>query len=271
MSLKTFKALAYRELYLSKKKLKPILIIFVVMSVLSVLAILSFDYGNIGKLIDDALSFNSDKIDPGLQAETAEQIERIKELIVLFTKIYPILLSCFAVASFLETCEVDEKGKWRYFYQSTPVTPLAKSATTFGIVILMNALSFVVAFLFCLIIGALSGIGVSYIDIALILTGIAVGDLFGTLLQIGIKLFHSLDKAGILLVSVTFVGVFGYQIINNLVNGPIKQETSDNITEILDILPGFAEWALIAAPIVIVASVVLGFTVNVLLYKRREK
>lgn len=271
MSLKTFKALAYRELFLSKKKLKPILVIFVVMSVLSVLTILSFDYGNIGKLIDDALSSDYDKIDPGMQAEIAEQIEKIKEIIVLFTKIYPILLSCFAVSSFFETCEVDEKGKWRYFYQSTPVTPIAKSATTFGVVILMNAVSFVVAFVFCLIIGALSGIPINCTDIALILTGIAVGDLFGTLLQIGIKLFHSLDKAGILLVFVTFVGVFGYQIINNLAKEPIKQEASNNITEILDILPGFSDWALIAAPIVIVASVVLGFTVNVLLYKRREK
>ena len=135
----------------------------------------------------------------------------------------------------------------------------------------MNAVSFIVAFLFCLIIGAISGIAVTYIDIALILTGIAVGDFFGTLLQIGIKLFHSLDKAVILLVSVTFVGVFGYQIINNLVKGPVQQEVSDGVTEILDTLSGFADWAIIAMPIVIVASVVLGFFVNVLLYKRREK
>lgn len=271
MSLRTFKALAYRELYLSKRKLKPVLIIFVIMSVLSVLAILSFDYGNMGKLIRDALSFNPNVMDAEMQAEITETVQKYKEIVVLVTKIYPILLSCFAVASFLETCEVDEKGKWKYFYQSTPVIPVAKSATTFGIVILMNAASFIVAFLFCLIVGAISGIGVSYIDIALILTGIAVGDLFGTLLQIGIKLFHSLDKAGILLVSVAFVGVFGYQIINNLVKGPVHQEASDDIFSILDTLSDFADWALIAAPIVIVASVVLGFIANVLLYKRREK
>lgn len=271
MSLKTFKALAYRELYLSKKKLKPILIIFVVMSVLSVLAVLSFDYGNLGKLFEDALSFNPGVMDAEMQAEISETIQKYKEIVVLATKIYSILLSCFAVASFLETCEVDEKGKWRYFYQSTPVTPAAKSAATFGVVILMNAVSFIVAFLFCLFIGALSGIGVNNIDVALILTGIAVGDFVGTLLQIGIKLFHSLDKAVILLVSVTFVGVFGYQIINNLVKGPVQQETADDVTEMLNVLSGFADWAIIAAPIVIAASVVLGFFVNVLLYKRREK
>ena len=271
MSLKTFKALAYREVYLSKKKLKPLLIIFVVMSVLSVLVILSFDYGNIGRLIEYALPSDLDKMDADMQAEIAALVQKTKEVIVLVTKIYPILLSCFAVASFLETCEADEKGKWRYFYRSTPVTPTAKSTATFGIVILMNAVSFIVALLFCLIIGALSGIGVSYIDIALILTGIAVGDFFGTLLQIGIKLFHSLDKAGILLVSVAFVGIFGYETINNLANGPVKQGASDDIFSILDTLSDFADWALIAAPIVIVASVVLGFIANVLLYKRREK
>ena len=271
MSLKTFKALAYRELYLSKKKLKPMLIIFVVMSVLSVLAVLSFDYGNLGKLIEDALSSNPNVMDAEKQAEITETIQKYKEIVVLATKIYPILLSCFAVSSFLETCEADEKGKWRYFYQSTPVTPKAKSAATFGVVILMNAVSFIVAFLFCIIIGALSGIPVNNTDIALILTGIALGDFVGTLLQIGIKLFHSLDKAGILLVSVALVGVFGYQIINNLVKGPVQQEAVDDVTEILDILSGFADWAIIAAPIVIAASVVLGFIANMLLYKRREK
>lgn len=271
MSLKTFKALAYREVYLSKKKLKPLLIIFVVMSVLSVLVILSFDYGNIGRLIEDALPSNPDKMDADMQAELAVQIGKIKEIIALVTKIYPILLSCFAVSSFFETCEVDEKGKWRYFYKSTPVTPLNKSAATFGVVILMNIISFIISVAFCLFISALSGIPMNNVDFALILTGIALGDFVGVLLQIGIKLFHSLDKAGILLISVAIAGVFGYQLINNLSNTPGQQAASDDIFSILDILADFAHRALIAAPIVIVASVVLGFIANVLLYKRREK
>ncbi|MGN0588691.1 MAG: hypothetical protein ACI4KO_04085 [Ruminiclostridium sp.] len=267
MSLKTFKALAYREVYLSKKKLKPLLIIFVVMSVLSVLAILSFDYGNIGRLIEDALPSDPDKMDADMQAE----IGKIKEIIALVTKIYPILLSCFAVSSFFETCEVDEKGKWRYFYKSTPVTPLNKSAATFGVVILMNIISFIISVAFCLFISALSGIPMNNVDFALILTGIALGDFVGVLLQIGIKLFHSLDKAGILLISVAIAGVFGYQLMNNLSNTPGQQAASDDIFSILDILADFAHRALIVAPIVIVASVVLGFIANVLLYKRREK
>lgn len=268
MSFRTFKALAYRELYLSKKKLKPLLVIFVIMSVLSVLAILSFDYGNIGRIISDVIFVNQDKSDPALEAEIAG----IKETVVLLSKLYPILLSGFAVATFLQSCEADEKGKWRYFFKSVPVTPTAKSAATFLLVVLMNVASFAVASLFCLFIGSISGIGVTYVDFALILAGIAAGDLFGVLLQIGIKLFHSLDKAGILLVSVAFAGVIGYNLIDAFSKSPAQHiEAAENAGGIKEILSAFSDWAIIAAPVIIAASVAVGFIANVLLYRRREK
>lgn len=50
MNLRTLSALGYRELYLSRKMLVPIMITFVTISILSVLIILSFDYGNMEQM-----------------------------------------------------------------------------------------------------------------------------------------------------------------------------------------------------------------------------
>lgn len=262
MSLRTFGALAYRELYLSGKKIIPMLIGLLVFSVLAVLVILSIDFGNLGTFI----SYMAKPTDASLEEKLAE----IKETIVLASKIYPILLAGFSAVSFLESCVYDEKGKWQHFYKSTPVTPAAKSAVTYLVVLGINVLSMLVGVLFCTLIGAISGIPISTVDIGLLLTGIAAGNLLGMLLQIGIKLFHSLDKAGILLVIIV-ISVYLPFSINNITQSQGKPANSSNSLFDMEAIREFAEKALIIAPVVIIVSVIIGFAANVVIYKRREK
>ena len=266
MSLRTFGALAYRELYLSVKRMIPMLIGLVVFSVLAVLVIISYDCGNLRVLIDK-LSTAAD----GVSVPKDELAKIIaKENVVLASKAYPILLSGFSAVSFLEACIYDEKGKWNYFYMSTPVTPAAKSAVTYLVVIAINVVSLLVGMLFCLIIGIISGIPVSLVDLGLLLAGIAAGDLLGMLLQIGIKLFHSLDKAGIMLF-IFLIAAFILFATNNIVDSYGKPTESTGSLFDMSIISGFAEKALIIAPVVIIASAVIGFSANVMIYKRGEK
>lgn len=266
MSLRTFGALAYRELYLSKKKMIPILIGFLVFSVLAALAILSFDYGNIGMLIA-----NITKAAGGTALPEAE-LAGIKEIVVLVAKCYPILFAGFSVVSFLESCVYDEKGKWNHFYKSTPVTPVTKSAVTYLVVIGFNVVSLIVGMLFCFFIGLISGIPASSVDLGLMLTGIAAGNLLGMLLQIGIKLFHSLDKAGIMLVLIVMAVYLAFQInsVKDSMGKPPESVTSGSLID-MEILRDFTDKALIIAPIVIIASAIVGFAANVMIYKRGEK
>lgn len=264
MSLRTFGALAYRELYLSGKKIIPMLIGLLVFSVLAVLVILSIDYGNLKKLIADITTAADGTPLP------ESELTNIKETIVLASKIYPILLAGFSAVSFLESSVYDEKGKWQHFYKSTPVTPAAKSAVTYLVVLGINVLSMLVGVLFCTLIGAISGIPISTVDIGLLLTGIAAGNLFGMLLQIGIKLFHSLDKAGTLLVIIV-ISVYLPFSINNITQSQGKPANSSNSLFDMEAIREFAENALIIAPVVIIVSVIIGFAANVVIYKRREK
>lgn len=264
MSLRTFGALAYRELYLSGKRIIPMLIGLLVFSVLAVLVILSYDYGNLRMLIDKFTTSADGTVMP------KDELAKIKEMIVLASKAYPILLSGFSVVSFLEACIYDEKGKWNYFYKSTPVTPAAKSAVTYLVVIAFNVVSLLVGMLFCLIIGMISGIPASLVDLGLLLAGIAAGDLLGMLLQIGIKLFHSLDKAGIMLF-IFVIAVYISFSINNIVDSYGEPAESSGSLFDMEIIRDFAEKALIIAPIVIIASAIIGFATNVVIYKRGEK
>lgn len=111
MNLRTLYSLGYRELYLSRKMLLPIMITFVTISLLSVLIILSFDYGNMEQILTD-LNIIPTRTPDGqlLPSEIAEtSIMPAKEFVVLFSKLCPLLTSGFMITYFLQSCQYDEK------------------------------------------------------------------------------------------------------------------------------------------------------------------
>lgn len=272
MNLRTLSALGYRELYLSRKMLLPIMITFVTISLLSVLIILSFDYGNMEQILTD-LNIIPTRTPDGqlLPSEIAEtSIMPAKEFVVLFSKLCPLLTSGFMITYFLQSCQYDEKNKWKYFYISTPVTPVTKAAVTYSVVIMLNIICFILSLGFCTLMSTISGIALSSADFGIIFTGIALGDLVGVIIHTGIKIFHSLDKAGILVVCIGLVGILIFEAKQGLFN---KSEQAKTITDIFSAekISKIFEKMILPAFIIIIASVAIGFAVNVILYKRREK
>lgn len=260
MTFRSVRSLVFRELYLCRKNIITMLFMFFFLALLAFLAVLSLDYGNMKTLL--SICINS-------VGETAVT-EEIRNGFVFAAKLYPLLMLGFIPVTFCVACDADEKGKWQHFYRSTPITPLIKTAPTYIILIAFNILAFGAALGFNALICAAAGISVTDTDIALVTDCIAFGDLFGVLMSIGIKLFHSKDKAVIFLVSVCFVSIVGGELIYVFSN-PTRKHGEEAVSNMLDDISGLLVNIMPYAIIAIAASLVLGFIATVFVYKRREK
>ena len=131
-------------------------------------------------------------------------------------------------------------------------------------------LDFAVGIAYLAVISAVTGTALLAQDIAVLLSFMAIGLLFGLVFQTLIKLLHSVDKAGIALVIALFGTVVPYNIIHTIVD-PEGAKRSVEGFEFQGLLDFLTNNLLPFLPFIIAAILGLMFIANYLLLIRREK
>ena len=171
----------------------------------------------------------------------------------------------FMAVTFAEGSANDGKRAWKDFYRSSPLNYWKKS---FVKIFALEILGFAVGIGYSAIVTAVSGIEMTTADYGLLMLGFAVGIVLSVLFLIFIMLFHSLDKAGLMLVATIAVPVIGIQVFNAFKETTHKAVSTE---EIIENIRGFCEDFLPYTFIIIAGVIVIGFFVTAMLYKRREK
>ena len=256
--MSSFFRLVYRDFYMSKKALLISAFSFIAFFVLSILVVISFDYGNIRTILLETVLKDL--------PEAEEMLGTYKENFGFVLKIYPIFC---AVSMSIEAAQVsinDEKTAWKYFYRSAPVSCRKKALVKFFEFFVLDILGFIVSYGYSLVFSAVSGIEMSRSDMGMILAGIALGTAIAVLLYIFILIFHSLDKAGLMLVATftaVIVGIETYFAFHP------QKDVSDMgaFAELKNAFETLAPYSVL----ITAAFLLVGFFITEMLYKRREK
>ncbi len=256
--MSSFLRLVYRDIYMSKKALLFSAISFIAFFVLSILVVISFDYGNIRTIL----------LETGLKdlPDADEMLRIYKENFGFVLKIYPILCAVFMSVEVAQVSINDEKTAWKYFYRSAPISCRKKALVKFFEFFVLDVLGFVVSYGYSLVFSAVSGIKMSRSDMGMILAGIALGTAVAVLLYIFILMFHSLEKAGLMLTAVLAAVIVGIETY--FAFQPQKDVSDTGPFEALkNAFETFAPYSVL----ITAAFLLVGFFITEMLYKRREK
>lgn len=269
----SFISLVKREFFISKKGFITGAISLIGIILFFVLVLLSAYYGNI-KLTFDYI------VEPGTTA--AEGVEGLEETIeaswdvilsyiVLGVKYVPLLFLGFLTANASQSAISDDKKLWTYFRRSTPVPAWKFSLANVAMYAVSAVLGTVIGIAYLAIISAITGTKLLAQDIAVLLVFIAVGLLLALIFQTLIKLFHSVDKAGIALVITMFAIVIPYNIIHTIVDPEGAKQTAENGFDFQGMLDFLTNTLLPFLPLIIAAILGMIFISNCILLGRREK
>ena len=256
--MSSFLRLVYRDIYMSKKALLISAFSFIAFFVLSILIVISFDNGNIRTILLETVL----KDLPGAE----EMLGIYKENFGFVVKIYPILCAGFMSVEVAQVSINDEKTVWKYFYKSAPISCRKKALVKFFEFFVLDILGFVISYGYSLVFSAVSGIEMSRSDMGMILAGMALGTAIAVLLYIFILLFHSLDKAGLMLTAVLAAVIAGIE--TNFAFHPQKDVSN---TGPFEALKNAFETLGLYSVLITAAFLLAGFFITEMLYKRREK
>lgn len=255
----SFVNLVKREFYVSKKGFITGTISLMGIILFFVLILLSTYYGNIRLFFD-------------ILAATIElEWDTFLFYIVLGVKYVPLLYLGFLASNASQSAISDDKKLWTYFRRSTPVPAWKISLANVVMYAVIAVLGFAVGAAYLAIISAITGTALMAQDIAVLLVFIAVGLLLTLIFQTMIKLFHSVDKAGIALVIILFAIIIPFNVIQSLVDPKSAQQSAENGFDFQGMLDFVTNTLLPFLPLIIVAILGLLFIANYLLLKRREK
>ena len=233
-----FAALLYREYAICKKALCTTLISVPIFSALPILFALSLRFGNLAMLPETILA----------DIRTNDDL-----LLKLYAVIYPCML-CLSVS---EPAIHDAMPKWDRFRRSTPVSPAHMALAKYAFYAITLAASFLLAGIALWIFTLSMDISISKRDIAMILLLIAAVCITSVLAQVFIMLFRSVDKGMLAMIASVAVPIL-----------PLQKKafclTAEGILT-------FAEQYLPLFPIVMAITLLIGFALTTLLYKRRER
>ena len=234
----SFAALIYREYVICKKALCMTLISVPIFSALPILVALSLRFGNLAMLpqvIVADLRANGD----------------------LLLKLYAIIAPCVMCLSVSEAAIHDAMPKWGRFRRSTPVSPARMALAKFALYAIVLAVSFLLAVAALWVFTRSMDIPMLKTDIALILLLITAICTLSVLAQIFIMLFRSVDKGMLAIIACTALPVLLYR-------GKHLNFTAEAVL-------GFAERNLCVFPVIMAITLIIGFALTALLYKRRER
>ncbi|MGN0649332.1 MAG: hypothetical protein ACI4KM_02765 [Oscillospiraceae bacterium] len=255
----SFISLVKREFFISGKKFIIGTVSLIGNILFFVLILLSAYYGNI------RLFFDSLAVTIKLEWDT------FLFYIVLAVKYVPLLHIGFLAVTASESAINDDKKLWTYFRRSTPVPAWKFSLTNVVMYAVIAVLGFAVGTAYLAIISAITGTALLAQDIAVLLVFIAVGLILAFIFQTMIKLFHSVDRAGIALVITVFAVLIPIMVIQSLVNPKSAQQSAENGFDFQGVLDFITDTLLPFLPLIIAAILGLLFISNYFLMKRREK
>ena len=255
----SFINLVKREFFVSKKGFISGAISLFGIILSFVLILLSAYYGNI-RMFFDSLAVTID-----LEWDT------FLFYIVLGVKYVPLLYLGFLTSNASQSAISDDKKLWTYFRRSTPVPAWKFSLANVVMYAVTAVLGTAIGVAYLAIISEITGTGLLTQDIAVLLVFIAVGLFLALIFQTMIKLFHSVDKAGIALVITVFAILIPFKVIQTLVDPKGAQQSAENGFDFQGILDFVTNTLLPFLPLIIVAILGLMFIANYFLLKRREK
>lgn len=265
----SFINLVRREFYISRKGLITGAVIFAIVVVFFLLILLSTYHGNI-KVVFDYVTALEGSAPEGYEEQMNGVWDSIVNGVVMVVKYLPLFyLGCLA-DTVANTAISDDKKLWSYFRRSTPVPAWKYSLANVMLYVVITVLGFGIGMAYLAVISSITGTALLTQDIAVLLSFIAIGLFFGLVFQTLIKLLHSVDKAGIVIVIAIFGTVIPYNIISTIIDPEGAKQASENLNfqGILDFL---TNTLLPFLPFIIVAILGSLFVANYLLLIRREK
>ncbi len=246
----------YREFYLARKSYIIGLIMFAVTAVFGWLALLSYNYGNLAKVMDIVSGG-----DPAF--DTAGMKQRMLDALFTYMKALPALMAMTFLFSGTDIAGKDEISIWQRFAKCTPVTPVMRAAVKMLMTFFTAALSVGLAVAYILIIDLFSGTALTYTELACVVTGAAAVTVLSVVSQIYIRAFRGMEKGMIALIVTVIVA----EITVIVLNKPSKPGGDQAEIDIA----GLCEQVFPFTPLIFAGAFAVGFTLLYLMYRRREK
>ena len=255
-----FIGLVYRELYLTRKTLLTGLIFFAVSAVICWLTLLSFNYGNIGRILNDVMVSGDGTIAP----DAPDIIENMRRTMYLSVQFFPAVMSMQFLMSAADIAAKDTLTCWNRFEHCTPVTPLRFASVKLALNVLLSAASFAFGAAYMFFIGLISGYGYAYREFAAYTLIFAVISAFCVISQIFVTLLKDRDKGMLMTLTAVILPLTLWSFINSQEPGAEEDNgfvTFFNAAEVF--CPYF--------PLVVSVLLIMLFAAMYLIYKRREK
>ena len=257
----SFAGQLYREFYLAHKSYITGLIMFGVWALFGWLALISFQYGNIGKIIEYFAADSSGGTDPAM-FDYEGLWQNIEDQLFLWLKGFPALMTLGFIFSGADIAGKDEFTIWQRYAKCTPVPPARRAAIKTLMTFIAGAAAFILSVGYISFIDALTGKSLSYTELAVLVSSIAAVTLLSVIAQVYIRIFRGIDKGMLALIGTVVVVEVGIFIINS--PGPgVQQKEID--------LVGLCEQLFPFTPIIFIGTLAVGFGLMYALYGRSEK
>lgn len=254
----SFAGLIYRDLYLTRKDILTGLILFAGFAVFGWLVLLSFNYGNLGKIMTNVLMSGDGTLSP----EAEEAFTNARKAIFFGMKFWPAILSMEFSILTTNIAAKDTMTSWHRYLHCTPVTPFRYAAVKTAVNVIMTAIAFGLSVSYMFIIGLISGEYLSYSEISLLMLMVIVICMFGVIGQIFILLFGNRDKGMLASMAVIMLAVWAFaSSVGN----------SDAEANGFDSLIAGAEAVMPYSPLILAGLFAVLFTAVYFIYRRREK
>lgn len=248
-----WKALVYRQWYLGRKMVILGCITGVGISVLLLLVLLSFHYGNLALLPEEAKAMLSEAL--GMT---------IKCLPVIAFGSLPFVLA--------ETDIQCDTKKWTCFRISTPATAGRVTFARYSLIIGMIPLYGLISYGFSCLGDSIIGEADHSLALHIILCFFAVCALFSVSMQVFSELFASRDKGGLCTMGlmVLLAAVFVACNKNGLLTESLLSDSEEEIFN-LQRIQNLLEKVSPGAVVLLIITLVCGYISTYFLYRRREK
>lgn len=253
-----FAGLVYRELYLCRKDLITSLVMFAGFAFLGFMLLLSFYYGNVGKILASILADGRGDALPDAQ----EVYERMRSGLFFAMKLSPELMIMGIAFSATNITAKDTKVSWLRYEHCTPVTPLRYSAVRTTVNVILTAASAAIGILYMFLIGLISGEGLVYRELSLLMLMVVMFTALGTISQIFILLIGDQDKGMLASMGVIMLTAWGLAY---------SLRDADPDLDGFETFMNAAETLLPYSPFILAGLFALLFAALYFIYKRREK
>ncbi len=241
--------LIFRELYVARKSYTAMMGIFCGVVLLIFLVLLSFEYGNLANL-------------------PAETLESTRGTVRAFALFLPAVIFSLNASAFVDTSVYELDEKWIRFVYASPVSEVKYMGVKYGIIFVLGIVGYGISSLVAFAVGEIMGVPAAFGDYAIIALIVLAVTLGSVLISILCYLFKSV-MAAIVTVLIVLYGGMTVLVFNSDLS-PATDET-ELLNSIFDGITGFSEAIFPFSPLILIATVAIGFGGAVLCFKQRDR